>query len=200
MKLFQNIDLIRLDFFYFEKFPFGNDGDFSRDAIAQRINADLSNNFGNLIQRICLFINKNCNSTISNSSDYNEEDSKLLKFSINKFDKYCQYMTEQNIDKSLKEVFELLTETNIYVDKQAPWTLKKTNLERMNTVLFISLEIIRRSSLLLFPIMPQSCRKVLSMLNVDKKDITLKNYQIIQFKTYKINESHPIFPRIDIND
>ena len=192
------LDQIR--FFLFREVPFGKDGDFSKDSIAQRINADLSNNFGNLIQRICSFINKNCNSTISNSADYNEEDSKLLKFSINKFDKYYQYMTEQNIDKSLKEVFELLTETNIYVDRQAPWILKKTNLERMNTVLFVTLEIIRRSSLLLFPIMPQSCEKVFSMLNIDKKDITLKNYQIIPFKTYKINEAHPLFPRIDIDD
>ena len=78
--------------------------------------------------------------------------------------------------------------------------LKKTNLERMNTVLFVALEIIRRSSLLLFPIMPQSCGKVLSMLNVDKKDITLNNYQTIHSKPYKINESFPVFPRIDIND
>ena len=109
-------------------------------------------------------------------------------------------MNEQNIDKSLKEIFELLTAANIYIDKQAPWTLKITNSERMNTVLFVALEIIRRSSLLLFPIMPDSCNKVLSILNVDKKDFSLKNYQITYSKPYKINESFPIFPRIDKND
>ena len=109
-------------------------------------------------------------------------------------------MNEQNIDKSLKEIFELLTETNIYVDKQAPWVLKKTNAERMNAVLFVALEIIRRSSLLLFPIIPESCEKVFSILNIDKKDITLNNYQTIPSKPYKINETFPIFPRLDIND
>ena len=192
------LDQIR--FFLFREVPFGNDGDFSKESIAQRINADLSNNFGNLVQRICSFINKNCNSTVSNSVNYNDEDNKLITFSINKFDKYSQYMNEQNIDKSLKEVFELLTETNIYVDKQAPWILKKTNLERMNVVLFVALEIIRRSSLLLFPIMPESCEKIFSILNIDKKDITLNNYQAISSKPYKINETFPIFPRIDIND
>ena len=101
---------------------------FLKNAIAKRVNADLSNNFGNLVQRICSFVNKNCNSTISNSDKLMKMiDNKLLKFSIQKLNKYNQYMSEQNIDKSLKEVFELLNETNIYVDKQAPWNLKKTN-------------------------------------------------------------------------
>ena len=73
------LDQIR--FFLFREVPFGNDGDFSKGSIAQRINADLSNNFGNLVQRICSFINKNCNSTISNSVNYNDEDNKLITFS-----------------------------------------------------------------------------------------------------------------------
>jgi methionyl-tRNA synthetase len=199
-EVISNYGLDQIRFFLFREVPFGNDGDFSKESIAQRINADLSNNFGNLVQRICSFINKNCNSTVSNIVNYNDEDNKLITFSINKLDKYKQYMNEQNIDKSLKEVFELLTETNIYVDKQAPWLLKKTNLERMNTVLLVSLEIIRRSSLLLFPVIPGSCEKVFSILNVDKKDITLNNYQTIPSKPYIINETFPVFPRLDIND
>ena len=192
------LDQIR--FFLFREVPFGNDGDFSKETIAQRINADLSNNFGNLVQRVCSFVNKYCNSIISHSSNFDKDDSKLLEFSIDKFNKYNKYMSNQNIDKSLKEVFELLTETNIYFDKQAPWVLKKTNLERMNTVLFVSLEIIRRSSILLYPIIPESCNKVFSLLNVNKKDIILKNCKIIPSKYYKINETFPIFPRIDTND
>ena len=56
-----NLDLIRFRFFLFREVPFGNDGDFSKNSIANRVNADLSNNFGNLIQRICSFIYKNCN-------------------------------------------------------------------------------------------------------------------------------------------
>jgi methionyl-tRNA synthetase len=195
-----NYGLDQIRFFLFREVPFGNDGDFSKGSIAQRINADLSNNFGNLVQRICSFINKNCNSTVSNIVNYNDEDNKLIAFSINKLDKYKQYMNEQSIDKSLKEVFELLTETNVYVDKQAPWILKKTSLERMNAVLFVSLEIIRRSSILLFPVMPGSCEKVFSILNVDKKDITLNNYQTTLSEPYRINESFPVFPRIDIDD
>jgi methionyl-tRNA synthetase len=195
-----NYGLDQIRFFLFREVPFGNDGDFSKESIAQRINADLSNNFGNLVQRICSFVNKNCNSTVSNFVNFNEEDNKLITISINKFDKYKQYMNEQNIDKSLKVVFELLTETNIYIDKQAPWILKKTNLERMKVVLFVVLEIIRRTSLLLFPVIPGSCEKVFSILNVEKKDITLNNYQTIPSEPYSINESFPVFPRIDIDD
>ncbi len=76
----------------------------------------------------------------------------------------------------------------------------ETNLERMKVVLFVALEIIRRTSLLLFSVIPGSCEKVFSILNVDKKDITLNNYQTISSEPYRINETFPVFPRIDIND
>jgi methionyl-tRNA synthetase len=70
----------------------------------------------------------------------------------------------------------------------------------MKVVLFVALEIIRRTSLLLFPVIPGSCEKVFSILNVEKKDITLNNYQTIPSEPYSINESFPVFPRIDIDD
>ena len=192
------LDQIR--FFLFREVPFGSDGNFSKDSIAQRINADLSNNFGNLVRRICSFINKNCNSIVSKSANFTEEDNKLLELSINKFIKYNKFMKEQNIYKSLQEIFDLLTETNIYVDKQAPWILKNTNAERMHTVLFVALEIIRRSSLLLFPVIPDSCNKIFSILNIDKINIKLQNYEIPPSDTYNIQVSYPIFPRLDKND
>jgi len=109
-------------------------------------------------------------------------------------------MNNQEIDKALKEVFLLLNETNIYVDKQAPWNLKKTNLERMNTVLSVSIEIIRRVTILLYPIMPQSCKNILSLLNIDSNDIKINNYESIPKERIIINEPFPIFPRIELND
>ena len=93
-------------------------------------------------------------------------------------------MDTQDINNSLKEVFELLTATNIYVDKQAPWLLKKTDLKRMNTVLSVAVEIIRRSTILLYPVMPQSCEKILSILNIDNMNISFKNYDKIPLKSF----------------
>ena len=112
-------------FFLFREVPFGKDGDFSKDAIANRVNSDLSNNFGNLIQRICSFINKNCNNTVENHFNTSLEDQKLIKFSETQIQKYKDYLNNQDIFRAIKVIFELLTEINIYVDRQAPWSLKK---------------------------------------------------------------------------
>lgn len=192
------LDQIR--FFLFREVPFGNDGDFSKEAIAQRLNADLSNNYGNLVQRICSFVKKNCDSTIVNNFDNNEDDKVLLKSSINKLKNYKEYMDNQEIDKALREVFLLLNETNTYVDKQAPWNLKKTNIKRMKTVLSVSIEIIRRATILLYPIMPESCKNILSLLNININNINISNYESISSKPIIINDPFPIFPRLDLND
>ena len=189
------LDQIR--FFLFREVPFGNDGDFSKKGIANRVNADLSNNFGNLVQRIFSFVQKNCNSYINSITVNNNEDKELINFSLIKFSDYKKYMDDQLIDKAIKEVMELLSHTNIYIDKQTPWNLKKNNPKRMNEVLFVATEIIRRSSLLLYPIMPESCEKILALMNYNKENINFNFYDYFDKNDIKINDPFPIFPRID---
>ena len=109
-------------------------------------------------------------------------------------------MNNQEIDKALKEVFLLLNETNIYVDRQAPWNLKNTNIKRMNTVLSISIEIIRRVTILLYPIMPESCEKILSIISINNNEIKISNYESISSEPIVIKDPFPIFPRIELND
>ena len=109
-------------------------------------------------------------------------------------------MGNQEIDKAIKEVFLLLNEANFYVDKQAPWNLKKSNIERMKTVLSVSVEIIRRATILLYPVMPKSCKNIFSLLNINNKDINISNYESISSKPLIINDPFPIFPRIELND
>ena len=70
----------------------------------------------------------------------------------------------------------------------------------MNTVLSVSVEIIRRTTILLYPIMPESCGSILSLLNINMSDVYLSNYKTIPSKPMKINDPFPIFPRIEIND
>jgi methionyl-tRNA synthetase len=192
------LDQIR--FFLFREVPFGNDGDFSRESIAKRVNADLSNNFGNLIQRICSFIKKNCNSIVENNFSLNSEDDRLLQFSIDKINNYRSYMERHEINKALKETFELLTETNVYVDQQAPWVLNKSNIARMNVVLSLTVELIKRSTLMLYPIIPGSCLKVFEILNLNFSSINFDNIENLPSTSLTINEPSPIFPRIVIDD
>ncbi|PPR47156.1 MAG: Methionine--tRNA ligase [Alphaproteobacteria bacterium MarineAlpha5_Bin9] len=193
------IDQIR--FFLFREVPFGNDGDFSKNAISNRVNSDLSNNLGNLIQRVCSFINKNCNSKVLNTFDKsNSNDNFILNLSIEKFDNYNKFMKNLEIDKAIKEIFELLSETNSYIDKESPWKLKNNDEKRMNTILSVAVEIIRRASLLLYPIIPTSCEKIFSIIDLNKNSINLNNYKSLPDNSFFINESFPVFPRIEVND
>ena len=190
------IGLDQFRFFLFREVPFGNDGDFNRNAISKRVNADLSNNFGNLVQRICSFINKNSNNIVENNFNLNKNDKDIISISEIKLNLYESFMNNQQIDKGLKVIFELLTDINIYVDQQAPWSLKKTDLNRMNVVLSVSVELIKRSTFMLYPIIPSSCVKVFDILNLNINDFLFKNITKYKSVSFNINESKPIFPRL----
>ena len=191
------LDQVR--YFLFREVPFGNDGDFSHDSMIKRVNADLSNNYGNLVQRICSFIHKNCKSIVENKINIeNSEDKKLLNSSIYRFKKYKTYLDNQEIDKAIKEVIELLTESNVYCDTLAPWTLNKENKkQRMNEVLSLLIEIIRRASLMLFPVIPGSVKKVFVILNIKEEKINFDYFDKLPEFNNRLNTSIPIFPRID---
>ena len=106
-------------------------------------------------------------------------------------------MNNFQIDRAIKSVMELLSNTNAYVDSQAPWSLKKTNHERMNVVLFIILNIIIKCSIMLIPIIPSSTSKVLSCFNIQKKLIGFQNFEDLVDYEITVNKPKPIFPRID---
>ena len=189
------LDQIR--FFLFREVPFGNDGDFSKDAIAQRVNADLSNNYGNLIQRIASFIIKNANAEVSKPKKIEEKDEKLLQEFILTLKNYLNNMESFQIDKALKNIFEYLSEVNAYVDEQAPWTLKKTDSTRMQDVLYLITLITIKCSVLLQPVIPSSIDKILKIYNLSLKDLNLINIKDFNPNTIKLNKPNPIFPRIE---
>jgi len=190
------LDQIR--FFLFREVPFGNDGDFSKGAIAQRVNADLSNNYGNLIQRITSFIIKNSNSKVSKLTNYNQIDKTLLKSFDETLDSYLKNMKSFQIDKALKNVFEYLSEINAYVDSEAPWSLKNIDNQRMNDVLYVVTLMSIKTSILLYPVIPSSIDKALNIYN-----LTIKNFNLINLDSFSpdsilLNKPKPLFPRIEL--
>ena len=191
------LDQIR--FFLFREVPFGNDGDFSKKAISNRINADLSNNFGNLVQRVSSFIVKNNNSLLKPSKNFTNEDQILIKNFQNQFEKYCEFMNNQQIDKAIKCILELISATNSYIDSEAPWSLKKSNKTRMEEVLYIASNIIIKSTFMLYPIIPHSSKKILSTFNISSESLTFEKFTELINKEIKISNPEPIFPRI-LND
>ena len=191
------LDQIR--FFLFREVPFGNDGDFSKKAIANRINADLSNNFGNLVQRISSFAVKNNDSLLKPTENLTNADYDLINILQNKFDEYCNFMNNQQIDRAIKSVLELISSGNAYVDTQAPWTLKKTNKIRMEEVLYIVTNIIIKSAIMLYPIIPTSSKKILNIFNYNMDNNKFEDFTKLINQNIKINNPEPIFPRI-LND
>ncbi len=191
------LDQIR--FFLFREVPFGNDGDFSKKAIANRINADLSNNFGNLVQRISSFAVKNNDSILKPAENLTNDDQDLINTLQIKFDEYCKFMNNQQIDRAIKSVLELISTGNAYVDTQAPWTLKKTNKIRMEEVLYIVTNIIIKSAIMLYPIIPTSSKKILNIFNYNMDNNKFENFTKLINQNIKINNPEPIFPRI-LND
>ncbi len=197
---FQIINEFGLDefrYFLFSQVPFGDDGDFSIKALVNRINNDLSNDYGNLVQRVCSFIYNNCNGEIEIIDNLINEDEDLLENSNNIFKFYKECMDKDQIDKAIKFIFKLISLANIYVNNQEPWKLKKTNPNRMKNVLSILIEIIKRIAIMTFPIMPNKSQKLLLYLNFDFQNINFDNYKVIFKNQIKIEKPYPLFPKYE---
>lgn len=163
------IDTYGLDqtrYFMLREVPFGNDGDFSRQSMINRINADLANGLGNLGQRVLSMIQKNCDKAVPEFGAFTKEDKALLELADNTLEKVRTEIDKLAFHKSLEAIWQLVAAANAYIDEQAPWTLRKTDMERMKTVLYVLAETIRHLGLYIQAIMPESSAKLLDLLAI----------------------------------
>ena len=154
---------------------FGQDGDISYELMGARINAELANNIGNLVQRTLSQINKNCDAKVPQPGLLEDVDRQLL-------DKAGQALLvlargefeKLQFSRAIEEIISVASAANIYIDEQAPWTLKKTNIERMGTVLYVLAEVIRNLGLILQPFCPVAANKILDQVAVaaDARDFS----------------------------
>jgi methionyl-tRNA synthetase len=158
------LDTVR--FFLLREVPFGNDGDFSRKALISRTNAELANGIGNLAQRTLSFIAKNAGGVIPAQGTLVEADLRLLDAVAELPVRVRAAIDRLAFHEALEEVFKMIRQADGYIDHQAPWTLKKTDLPRMNTVLFVLVSVLRHIAILLQPFMPDSMDKLLDQLGV----------------------------------
>ncbi len=189
--------LDQLRYFLMREVPFGADGDFSHERFQIRMNSDLANNLGNLAQRVLSFVYKNCEGKIPEYKNPKDVDDKLVAHARGLIDGVRPYMDAQQFDKVLEHIWSVVTEANIYVDEQAPWALKKTDTERMGTVLYALIETIRCVGILIQPFMPESADKLLDQLAVpaDKRNFdSLSAAAAIKSGT-AIPEPQGVFPR-----
>jgi methionyl-tRNA synthetase len=154
-------------FILLREVPFGNDGDFSHANAMARINSDLANGLGNLAQRTLSFIYKNCEAKIPAPSDLTENDKALLNKAQNEMLKNVRTELDiQKFNKALDAIWDVVNAANVYIDVEAPWSLKKTDTVRMNTVLYVLCETIRCLGIIIQPVMPVSAGKILDQLKI----------------------------------
>ena len=164
--LVEHFGLDQVRYFLLREVPFGQDGNYSQEAIAQRINSDLANDLGNLAQRSLSMIAKNCEGRVPECGRLSEADEAILAEIDGMLAPARDDMAVQAIHKALGRVFAVVSEANRYFAAQEPWALKKTDPAKMATVLYVTAEIIRQVAILCQPFMPASAAKLLDLLAV----------------------------------
>lgn len=167
---FSLVDQYGLDYvryFMMAEVPLGNDGDFSDDAFVLRVNSNLANELGNLVQRVTSLCAKNCGASLPGPSGEGllATDNELLEAAGPTALAACQaFMTKQQVHRACDVVIGVARLCNKYIDVEAPWALAKSDPARMRTVLFVLAECIRRMGILLGPVMPDSCSRILDQV------------------------------------
>lgn len=156
------LDQVR--FFLLREVPFGADGSYSHEAVVGRMNADLANNFGNLAQRSLSMVAKNCGGAVPRPGEYTAADTQILDQAHALLELSRAAYDRQEFSRALEAVWTVLGDTNAYFADQQPWVLRKTDPERMNTVLYVTLEVLRVVAVLAQPVMPTSSGEILSAL------------------------------------
>jgi methionyl-tRNA synthetase len=153
-------------FFMLREVPFGNDGDYSRRALIGRMNNELANDLGNLAQRLLSLIARNCEGRRPGRGPVTEDDAGLLAAAEALPGLLRGCMDRQAFHEALEEVWKVVRAANAYIDRQAPWALRKTDPVRMAAVLRVLVDTLRGVATVLQPFMPGSMAKMLGQLGV----------------------------------
>lgn len=201
-KLIDEFGLDQVRYYMMREISFGNDGSFSNSSFISRINSELSNKIGNLVQRTLSMIHKNCDQKIPGYSDseisalYKKHD--ILKEASSLFNKIESRINQYQFHHALEDILLFVDQINIFVDHMAPWVLKKEDPKKMEEVLYVVLETVRYFSILLIPFIPDAAGKILDNIGVPKDERRFKfldkEYYI---KGRSIEKPVGIFPRFN---
>ena len=186
------VDAVR--YYVLHEIPYANDGSLTNELLVERINSDLANVLGNLVNRTVAMGNKYFEGKVINPSVSDDVDNVLISM-INELDKKVEIkMDTLEVGAALDEIFDLLRRSNKYIDETMPWVLAKdpNNSDRLQTVLYNLLESIRVSANLIRPFLPETADKILEQIG--NTDDSLK---FNPSNTYNLGVATPLFKRID---
>jgi len=196
LEIIEHYGLDPLRYYLLKEVSFGNDGNISKEKLENCINSDLANNYGNLCQRVLTFCEKNCDLKIP-SHEFNKDDLDVL-IPFEDLNKLRNLIDNQKINEYMNFLIESLFASNKYFNDQAPWK-KKDDKIRLNTIVFTALELIRKISILLNPVIPETSLKVLKIFNIDEKNInfdTLASHENL-IEGISLNKINILFKKID---
>lgn len=194
-------DAIR--YFLLREITLGLDGNFSREALINRINADLANDLGNLLHRTLNMIGRFNEGVIKPAGDVEEVDRALAELVQSTVNQYEKLMDSMDINAAIKIVWTLISRTNKYIDETAPWALAKDESKRarLNTVLYNLAETLRVVGVLIYPFMPITGPKIWAQLGIPADFKTVSLEDVKGWGKFPVNglvaKPEPIFPRIE---
>ena len=175
IEIIKNYGIDQLRYYLVKEVSLGNDGSISMENLKNCINNDLANNYGNLCQRVFSFIKKNCSNKIPKPNNLTTLDNKLIDSLTNNLPNLIKLINQQNLNEYIKLVVSFSFEANKYFNDSEPWSVKKKNPLRMETILFTISEQIKNISILLNPIIPEATGKILDIMNIKKEDIKINS-------------------------
>ena len=201
-EIIKEYGLDTLRFFLLKEVPFGNDGDFSKKSLETRINNDLANDLGNLVQRILTIINKNFDGKINKINNLKNNDKELYYLPEKILIEIEENYNKQEFHKVIENIWKLISKANKYVDENAPWELIKNEKNRAEDVLNILIIIIAKISILLFPIMPEVSENILNKIGLTIKNLSMNDIGKDNFLnlSFKIKKPEIIFQKINNNE
>ena len=197
LEIIDNYGLDPLRYYLIKEVSFGNDGNISKNKLEDCINSDLANNYGNFCQRVTAFAEKNCDSIVPNEIEFNEQDKKILNNYSENINNLRKHIDEQKLNNYMDFIVNSLFEANKYFNDQEPWK-KKNDKKRLNSIVYTSLELIRKVSIMLYPIIPSSSIKALKIFNIKEKDVlfdSIKEHTFLKSNS-KITKVDILFKKI----
>ena len=200
VKLF-GVDAVR--YLMLHEMPFAQDGTLTYDIMIERINSDLANILGNLVNRTLAMTNKYNGGIVTNAKVSGEFDQELIDLALSTPKKVSDHMDRLRVQDSIDDIFDLLKRCNKYIDETAPWALAKdeANKDRLNTVLYNLLESIRISAVLLEAYIPDTSKAILDQLNTQKRDFdSITEFGQLEEGTKVTEKPTILFARLDVNE
>ena len=192
------VDAVR--YFVLHEMPFDNDGNITYELLIERINSDLANILGNLVNRTIAMSNKYFGGIVTNTGVNEPVDDELKAVALETPKRLAEKMDKLRVADGIDEVFTLLRRTNKYIDETTPWVLAKSEdtLPRLQTVLYNLVESIRFAAICLAPFLPETSEKILDQINTNERDyLDLTTFGLYASGTKVTEKPEPLFMRLD---